>query len=433
MLIEFRVANHRSIRDEQALTMQATDDDPTDPRPRPVKGYARRLVPAAALYGANASGKSNVLSALGFMRDAVAQSHRTWSPEGGIPRDPFAWGIQSSEPSLFEATILVGGVRYQYGFTANDERFVEEWLYAWPASRKQTWFFRDSDQFKFGEHLKGPNDLIEKVTRPNALFLSAAVQHQHQQLDPLYGWFRDLQTVNITRRGRNTAPDFATYFMRRTLDAWHTRNLQLSLFEEDAPIDQRLGKIMGLLRGADVGILDLKVEERDDSFILKNRHRDKSLRVLLRHRSDTENAWLPLEEESQGTRTLFRMGLLLLDCLDNGGMLLVDELEGSLHPALALQILRHFNNPSTNPHNAQILFTTHDTHLLGTILGDAPLRRDQVWLTEKDSEGATCLYPLTDYKPRPSENLERGYLQGRYGAIPFLGDLVKSRNPADGE
>jgi uncharacterized protein len=132
---------------------------------------------------------------------------------------------------------------------------------------------------------------------------------------------------------------------------------------------------------------------------------------------------LPLEEESRGTQTLFRLALPILQAIDKGGVLLVDELEASLHPTLAQEIVRQFNGPATNPRNAQLLFTTQDTNLLGTTLGAPAVRRDQVWLTEKDAEGATVLYPLTDYKPRKAENLERGYLQGRYGAIPFLGDF----------
>jgi AAA15 family ATPase/GTPase len=112
-----------------------------------------------------------------------------------------------------------------------------------------------------------------------------------------------------------------------------------------------------------------------------------------------------------------------LQALQDGGIVLVDELEASLHPALAREIIRQFNEPATNPRNAQLIATTHDTNLLGTIMDEPALRRDQVWFTEKDNEGATVLYPLTDYKPRKAENIERGYLQGRYGAIPFLGDL----------
>jgi hypothetical protein len=145
--------------------------------------------------------------------------------------------------------------------------------------------------------------------------------------------------------------------------------------------------------------------------------------VLVRHQHSGSEAWLPLEQESQGTRTLFELAPPLIRALRRGSVLAIDELEASLHPLLAAHVVRQFHDPETNPRNAQIIFTTHDTNLLGTTLGDPLLRRDQIWLTEKDREGATSLYPLSDYKPRKAENIERGYLQGRYGAIPFLGDL----------
>jgi uncharacterized protein len=173
-----------------------------------------------------------------------------------------------------------------------------------------------------------------------------------------------------------------------------------------------------------VGIVDLKLEAeghvRDDETVALSRGR-----ILLQHKSSEPDAWLPLEEESQGTQQLFRVAPLVITALERGQLLLIDELEASFHPLLALQIVRTFNDPVKNPRNAQLLFTTHDTNLLGTTLGEPSLRRDQVWLTEKKPEGSTVVYPLTDYKPRKAENLERGYLQGRYGAIPFLGDLVK--------
>jgi hypothetical protein len=170
------------------------------------------------------------------------------------------------------------------------------------------------------------------------------------------------------------------------------------------------------LRAADVGIVDLRVGEE---------RRDGTSRIMVRHKSELDEAWLPLDEESHGTQQLFRLAPSLIDALLHGRPVLVDELEASLHPLLALQLVKTFNDREQNPRNAQLIFTTHDTNLLGTIYEAPPLRRDQVWLTEKDSVGATRVYPLTDYKPRKAENLERGYLQGRYGATPFIEDFIK--------
>lgn len=429
MLIEFRVENHRSLRDEQVLTMEAGRiDDATDSRPRQVPGHPESLLPVAALYGANASGKSNVIAALAFMRDAVLSSHRLWSPDDGVPRDQFAWGPKKTEPSLFEVTVLVESVRYEYGFSVSDESFLEEWLYAWPHGKKQVWFERDNSEFKFGENLKGENKLIEDVTRPNALFLSAAVQHKHIQLEPIFSWFRMLRPINLSvGRTRFTADAHNEYVIAQLLEDGQGETRQSELFASEPPTEPLLDRFRSLLRSADIGIVDLKLNKADSDDVARRVRRPT---FQLKHQSDFENAWLPLEEESRGTRTLFRIALPILQAIRRGGTLIVDELEASLHPSLAQQIVRQFNDPSINPHNAQLIFTTHDTNLLGTILGDPALRRDQVWLTEKSPEGATILYPLSDYKPRKSENLERGYIQGRYGAVPFLGNFLVAGSEA---
>jgi uncharacterized protein len=386
LLIEFRVKNHRSLRDEQVLSMVAgPGGDKDDPRPRKVAGYDKELLPVAALYGANASGKSNVLSALAFFNEAVVLSHWAWPPKS-IPRDPFAWGPQRDDPSLYEIEFVLESTRYRYGFTVSDEQFLEEWLYAWPHQHKQTWFVRENGKFKFGDSLKGENRLIEEITRPNALFLSAASQHRHPQLTPIFLSFMD------TRNPRWRSPRSEVLF---------------------AATKRRSSDVLTLLRHADVGIVDMRVEE--------SREGDRGIRF--KHQSEKNEAWLPLEEESRGTRTLFEMADPILNTLDTGGVFLADDLEAGLHPALAHSIVQLFNDPKSNERNAQLILTTHDTNLLGPSLGSAALRRDQVWLTEKDEQGATKLYPLTDFKPRKAENIERGYLQGRYGAIPYLGDF----------
>ncbi len=413
MLIEFRVENYRSLRDEQALTLEAGRiGKPSDPRPRGVAGHRESLLPAAVIYGANASGKSNVLAALAFMQEAVVRSHLQGDPEGGIPRTAFAWGGKRNEPSMFEVSFLVDVTKYVYGFAVDDEVVREEWLFAWPKNRKQVWFEREGERFKFGEHMKGPNDAVKEVTRPNALFMSAAAQHGHKQLRPLYSWFRAIRRVNIAYRG---------YRMYGGMSApFHMFDDEKSSRSQGNELHNTLAtRIRQLLKAADTGIVDIKSIDNEEEHRGRTRRR-----LLLQHQAGDEDSWLDFEEESGGTKTLFKLATPVFRTLDLGGLLLVDELESSMHPLLGSAIVKLFNSPKTNPNNAQLLFTTHDTNLLGTTLGEPPLRRDQVWFTEKDEEGASTLYPLTDYKPRKAENLERGYLQGRYGAIPFLGDIA---------
>jgi hypothetical protein len=247
------------------------------------------------------------------------------------------------------------------------------------------------------------------------LFLSAAAQHGHHQLISLYAWFRGIFPVNILGRGH---PIFLGPFMPEVF--FSSDEEQRSLFPMDDTEETLATRIRQLLRSADIGIVDIKrtVTEGEYRGRINRRHR-----IFLQHQVNDDESWLELDEESEGTKTLFRMAPSVFRALETGGLLLVDDLESSLHPLIGLAIVKLFNCPRANPKNAQVVFTTHDTNLLGTTVGKPPLRRDQIWFTEKDNTGATKLYPLTDYKPRKAENLERGYLQGRYGAIPFLGDI----------
>jgi hypothetical protein len=195
---------------------------------------------------------------------------------------------------------------------------------------------------------------------------------------------------------------------------------QPSLFEGEETPENVSDQFRAMLRSADFGIVDYRVvRDNSDEGVRPGRGR-----IQLKHKSSLPDAWLALEQESKGTQMLLHLTLPILETLHEGSVLIVDELESSLHPSLAQEIVRMFNDPQRNLKNAQLIFTTHDTNLLGTTLGEPAVRRDQVWLTEKDSEGASVLYPLTDYKPRKGENIERGYLQGRYGAIPFLGNFA---------
>ncbi|HKY40152.1 MAG TPA: ATP-binding protein [Polyangiaceae bacterium] len=420
MLLQFRVENHRSLRDEQQLSLAASalghDDSYRLLRP---KAISEAILPAVAIYGANASGKSNVLHALRFMRDAVLLSYRSWEPETGVPVEPFALSQKRMAPSFYEVEIIANDVRFRYGFVIGRNRVEEEWLFAWPHGHKQTWFEREGDSFKFGGNLHGDNEAIRGLTRDNSLFLSVAAQNNHAALMTVFRWFRGIQVT--ARRGSTAHPAnaIANMFSRH-----------LSLFGEEESLNDRKA-LLDLLQAADTGIVDMRVDEAEpDAPGFRRR-----TRLEFRHKAEIElgdrDAWLPLSVESAGTVALVDLGPRLTRSLRSGGLLCIDEMEASLHPMLALSILNLFQDPERNPNGAQLLFTTHDTDLLGTILGSPPLRRDQIWFTEKDDAGASHLYPLTDFRPRKQENLERGYLQGRYGAIPFLGSLVPESSVTD--
>jgi uncharacterized protein len=424
VLIQFRVENHRSLRDEQTLSLVASSTGPADdPCLLHPKGLNEALLPAVALYGANASGKTNVLLALEFMARAVLDSHRLWEPEAAVPRQSFSLSDQQDAPSLYETDMLIENVRYRYGFIVDSDRIVEEWLYAWPAARRQTRFIRDGDQFEFSRNFGGDNEVIRGLTRPNSLFLSAAAQNNQTSSLRIFRWFLGLSfeisraTSSALRQSILGSRPFRQLFDEAVL-------YQPSLFDDDLPaLREDRDRVIQLLRIADTGIVDLRVEPGGIDSV--DGRRSRRPRLLFQHKTeDLDRAWLPLEAESAGTITLLEVATRLVPILRTGGVLCVDELEASLHPMLAGALLRLFCDPKQNPNGAQLIFTTHDTNLLGTMPGFKPLRRDQIWLTEKDEAGATHLYPLTDFHPRKHENLERGYLQGRYGAVPFLGEFL---------
>jgi AAA15 family ATPase/GTPase len=402
MLIRFRVSNFRSLREEQQLSMVAAFKDDRKDLVH-VESLGLDLLRVAGIYGANAAGKSNLLDALRFMQAAVIESHRAWPPDGPIAREVFRLDAESrTRPSLFEADFLLEGVHFQYGFELDDKEILREWLYAFPNKRRQVWFTRDSkrsEPFQFGKQLKGSNRTIERLTRANSLFLSAAAENAHEALCRIYSWFR-IQ-IHLSSAA--------------TRETWGTP-LTVSLLET------RREEILGLLRMADLGIVDVQARERAPGEPLKRLMRSEVANRILEfsHRAKGSQVSMSLAEQSRGTQAWFWMAGLIVETLETGYLLCLDEIDASLHPYLVLEILRNFQDPERNPKQAQLIFNTHDTTLLGHLLGEPGLHRDQIWFVEKDEEGASHVYPLSDFKPRKQENIERGYLQGRYGAVPFI-------------
>ncbi|MCX4845033.1 ATP/GTP-binding protein [Streptomyces sp. NBC_00893] len=402
MLLRFRVANHRSIRDECELSLIGSDPGDGNARATGLHhdGHTVAALPVLGIFGSNAAGKSNMLSALSDMRHAVRTSFADWTKSPGVPREPFKLDPAcAEETSLYEVDLSLGrsGTRFTYGFELSDERVEAEWLHAYPGGKRETWFDREAGrpdaeggEFVFeGGGFKGNQELLVSVTRDDALFLSTAATLNDPQLSALHRWFLD--NLWLVTPGE---------------DAGHRSRWTLDLIEQNAKDGYR-ERVLRLLAAADLGVTGMEVDPETGA-------------VRLRHRT-ADGTDVPLDfltEESFGTHAWFAFLGPMLTVLDKGAVLLVDELDSSLHPTLAAEVVRIFQDPKANPRDAQLIFTTHDATLLGSEVLDRPLARDQVWIAAKDRSGATEIYPLTAAHPKDGENLERGYLRGRYGGVP---------------
>lgn len=417
VLLRFRVTNHASIRDEAELSMIAAASH-QDVAVQPIGDSGLMVLPAAAIYGANASGKSNLLDSIVFMRTAVLNSHQGWRPGSPIPRRSFGLDSAGRErPSEFIADFVLDGIRYEYGFSANDHRIISEWLYSYPKKRMRLLFERNEElEIKFGQSLGGLRQNIAKLTRPNSLYLSAAAANNHPQLTPIYEWFS--YRVLPVRAGDEV-------YNSHTLHEWQHHNK---------------GVLRDLLRFADTGVIDLEVEEQQLPDVVDEKFReflkvydpeeaDKGHlklpeKVEFIHRGKEGLARLAIDEESSGTLAWLLLIGPVAAAIRRGGVLIVDELDTRLHPLLAANLVSIFQNPEANTPGAQLIFNTHNVALLSPSV-PRRLLRDQVWFTEKDDDGATRLVALAEYRVRDGlENIEKRYLGGRYGAIPFLDDTV---------
>ncbi|MFF7586584.1 ATP/GTP-binding protein [Kitasatospora purpeofusca] len=395
MLLRFRVANVRSLRDEQELNFVVPPDEEPGPAARHITlsdGQTIAVHPLIGIFGANASGKSNVLAALAQMRHAVINSYTAWSSYRGLPRQVFALDDEAQdEPSFFEVDfVLPDGVRWTYGFELGAHRVEAEWLNSYPSGRRRRWLDRDAsrpEEFQFpGDRLKD-QALLRRTTRPDTLLLTRAAADNHPQLSEIHRWFeRNFWLINPEDQRQSRA-------------AFTTKQLE----------GPRRARIAELLRVADLGIAGVLVD------------RDQNVR-LLHQASDVQAEPRPLdwEHESYGTRSWYALLGPVLLVLDEGAVLLVDEIDASLHPRFAAEIVRLFHDPLANPNDAQLVFTSHDPSILSTPGGGRLLSPGQIWLTEKDRRGATELYPLSAFEPSEGEDLSRSYLTGAFGGVPNL-------------
>ncbi len=414
MLLRFGVQNLRSIRDKQELSLVASSLDDTRANLIDCRPAGARLLPVVLVYGANASGKSNLVRALRWMRQAVLLSHTRGEAGGKIPREPFALdpAIRSA-PTICDADFDIAEVRYHYGIEASNETFTREWLYSFPNGRRQMLFERKEQQFEFGRNLRGHNRIIAGLTRPNSLFVAAATQNDHEELSRISRFFRAIgvEDQSSMTRWSDLDPRAVEFLGRVGTGVVGARLRRVEVSEKE----EFLQGFHSLMERAFGNPADARLERDSDPHKVEFAHRGR----------DGAEVYFDLDDESDGTRQLVESLTPAFRALDTGSLMVVDELDASLHTQACEALLALFASPKTNPKGAQLIATTHDTNLLRSPF----LRRDEVWFTEKDVEGATHLYPLTDFRTRKGDNLERGYLQGRYGAIPFAGspaDIIAS-------
>jgi AAA15 family ATPase/GTPase len=413
MLLRFVVENFRSIGPSQELSFVATSLSGGETQVLEHQALrGRKALPAIVVYGANASGKSNLLSALVTMRNIIRYSHAQSSGTSRLPYQPFLLDDDCSRsPTTFEIDFIIDGIRYIYGFAYTAERIEREWLHSFPKFLPRKLFERDGANFDFGRELKGQNKTISELTRPNSLFLSAGQQNNHSELTAIFRFFEGMTTDKSIELSGGLA---------------QARIIQ----DSNGQID---GRVISYLRGIGTGVSGYQLKKREETddtrkftkafsqFLKEITGEDTEVPSLpldaveLQHSTKNgKEVYFSLDDESSGTIRLLTFLPKIYNALDNGNFLAIDEIDISLHTKAAASLLNLFNSSETNRHGAQLLATTHDTNLLERNY----LRRDQVWFTEKDASGATTLFPLSDFNTRPNDDFEKGYLDGRFGALP---------------
>jgi AAA15 family ATPase/GTPase len=415
MLLRFGVENFRSIKERQELSLVASSlDDVTTGLITTPALPKERLLPAVIIYGANAAGKSNIVSAFNWMRNAVLHSHSRGEPGAPLKISPFLLDEEwTAKPTTFDMDFILDDVRYQYGFEASKEAFLAEWLFAYPNDRRQVLFERHGLEFSFGRSLKGQNKIIAELVRPNSLYLSVGMQNNHEQLSRISIF---LVLIRIDT-GIGTGSDmFWSHDIHERsvsfLEAVGTGIRSYNVIEgrKDDDYDNAIDTAIPLSK---IGLgekLNDRIGRGLSTFpTTKYGHLGK----------DGSQVYLDFETESDGTKRLLYLLRFAFRALDNGTLFISDELNASLHTQACEALVSLFCSRETNPRGAQLIATTHDTNLLQS----KTLRRDQIWFTEKTEEGATRLYPLTDIRTRKGDNLEKAYLQGRYGAVAVSGSV----------
>lgn len=420
MLIEFSVANFKSIQDRQTLSLAA--DKPHKALRNVLKtkfSGAPCLLESLAIYGPNGSGKSNLLLAVEFFRDFVIGSSKDKQEGEDIDVNPFLFSDKTPhQPSEFEIVFTHKGYLFQYGFTVDVKKVHREWLYATPQSSQrqsvQKWFERDGRDYKknayIRKEIKGPKKTWLASTRNNALFLSTAVQQGSEEFRIPFEWIQ--KKLRLIRSSSALSWNFTVKEMQENIE--------------------KKNRILKFMKGLDLAFDDLIVHEKEiseDDFknvpqaikeeMMASLKGKKRFELISKYSfGGKQEYFLPFEKESDGTKRLLSYAGPILDVLANGYTFVVDELDSCLHPIALRGVLALFQNSKMNKNNAQLIFTTHNTSIMDM------MDRDQIWSMDKSNNGATEFISLADFEGRADEAIEKRYLSGRYGVLPNVGDLI---------
>jgi hypothetical protein len=423
MIIQFSVRNFKAFKDQALWSMVASNYDKVTREAENVyckSGTKLRLLKSAAVYGANGSGKTTLIEALEWMCNFVLNSSRIPQPGSKIPVSPYRWLTDStSSTTEFEILFLLDSVQYRYGFEVNEHQIIAEWFYFKPKTKEVELFYRNELEVAHHDRQfpKGKMLVKEGLVNANVLLLSVAAQLKEAHAIKILSWFQDWCIVSKASLSLDTP--------------WVREKLQDPVYRD---------RVGDMLCAADLGLFDLALQplvhgyaqQSVQSLIPKKSYAVSESNVIyeserspIREDSDrvrqTRNQKLcSLEKDaSSGTQRYCVLCIYLLHALDKGVPILIDALDAELHTHLVLPLVDLFHSRDTNPHHAQLLFNTMDTHLLGAGL----MRRDQIWFTEKNRYGAAKLYALADFKSedvRKKESFEDNYLRGKYGAVPVL-------------
>ena len=419
MLIDFTIGNYLSFKEKKTISFEATSI--TEYKENIAKRLNHKILKSAAIYGANASGKTNLIKGISQMRRLVIKSFEQ-SSSSEFDIIPFLLNINSiNNPTFFEISFLIENIKYRYGFEINKTSIVSEWLFEKSKSNEIPLFVRVADEIEVMDTFSEGKGLEEK-TRNNALFLSVVDQFNGEISKKIINWFSNLNSFSGLKHD-------------------NLRGFTVKM------IDENSSNISEFLAKLDLGISEYKIKKEEfdpnklksdiPDEIVKQIITDLQGKMLVNIQSmhnvynDEGNIIKQIEfdlrtQESAGTNKIFDISGPIFDTLNKGSILIIDELDAKLHPLMTIAITHLFNSETYNPNNAQLIFATHDTNLLTY----GKFRRDQIYFIEKDKYDCSDIYSLIEYKEdnkkiRKDRSFEKDYIQGRYGAIPFIGNFTK--------